>query len=78
MSPILGNANYNAGVEVAFWIEPEARGHGRMMIEAMEDAAREAGVYLWSMVSIPAIGDVGPMYEAMGYVKTETAYTKVL
>jgi L-amino acid N-acyltransferase YncA len=78
-SPLLAVGSVKTGVEVAFWIEPEYRGrNGLKLMRHLTQAAQNAGVKYWNMVSMESSMDCGPLYEKEGYVKAETNYCKVL
>lgn len=82
VSPSLGNLEYLVGAEMYWHVEPEHRsaGAGRMLLEAIEQAMREKGVKLFSMMAIETIDPdrVGAIYERNGYRRTERTYTKEL
>ena len=82
LSPLMGNNDYLAGSELAWWVEPEHRG-GRLGIQLMkglENAARTAGCDFWSMIYMQSCMPeaVERMYQKMGYVLKETTYGKRL
>lgn len=80
MSPCIANENVMVGCEIAFWIEPEHRGHGKALLTTIEKAAKELGVHTWSMVSLNAIDPdkVHELYTSMGYTPAERTYSKEL
>jgi predicted N-acetyltransferase YhbS len=82
LSPLMGNNDYLAGSELAWWVEPEHRG-GRLGIQLMkglESAARTAGCDFWSMIYMESCMPeaIERMYQKMGYVLKETTYGKRL
>ena len=82
ISPSLGNLEYLVGAEMFWWIEPAHRsaGAGLALLTAVEQAMREKGVKLFSMIAIETIDPdrVGAIYERSGYKRTERTYTKEL
>lgn len=79
---LLGNCEIAIGVEVAWWVNPEHRNgrNGITLLRKLEDLAREQDIKYWNMVymqsSMPE--DIAQLYEAMGYRKVETTYSKEL
>jgi GNAT superfamily N-acetyltransferase len=66
--------------EIAWWVEPRARGRGRIgaqLLAAAEQWAR-ANAYLWLKMIAPSQSRVGRFYERSGYAPLETAYVKGL
>lgn len=66
--------------ELAWWVEPDARGAGRVgarLLDAAEAWARAHGLKWLKMVA-PHQSRVGRFYERRGYVPVETAYSKGL
>jgi len=79
-SPCFANKSLAVGAELAFWVEPDHRGAGDILLTALEDAAKKAGCKMWSMVCIMDLrGDiVGRWYRKRGYKLSEQTYTKRL
>jgi ribosomal protein S18 acetylase RimI-like enzyme len=77
----MGSSQAWAATELAFWLNPECRGgkHGVALLQFMEKLVQEQKIKYWTMVamesSMPEV--IGKMYEKMGYVRSETSYTKV-
>jgi len=77
----LGSTQAMTATELAWWLNPECRGgkNGVALLQFMEKLVQEQGIKYWTMVSMqssmPEV--VGKMYERMGYVHSETCYTKV-
>lgn len=63
--------------ELAWWVNPERRGHGLRLLREMERWARSNGARLIQMIA-PAGEPVGRLYEARGYSVTETHYQRAL
>lgn len=78
--PNVWNHALTSAGELAFYIDEGFRGKGTgvQLLTAMEGFARIRGVKYMAMISMEHSMDVGPLYEKLGYVKTETTYTKVL
>ena len=79
-TPLIWNRDYSASGELAFYLDEELRGSGAgvALLKEMEAWAVERGKDYMAMISMEHSMDVGPLYEKMGYVKTETTYTKRL
>lgn len=78
---LLGSTQALCATEVAYWLNPDHRKgkNGIALLLFMEELVKEQNIKYWTMVSMqssmPEI--VGQMYERMGYVHSETSYTKV-
>ncbi len=79
-SPLMGNSDFTAGSELAWWVHPDHRGGklGIQLLQGLEQAAKEAGCHYWSMIfmqsSMP--DTIKGIYEKMGYKLQETTYLK--
>lgn len=64
--------------EIAWYVEKEARGShaGKKLLEAFEVWAKEQGADWVTMGDITVVGNLGPVYEKLGYENTERAYSK--
>ncbi len=80
-SPILGSSKAWCATELAWYVYPEHRKgkNGIALLLFMEGLVKEQGIKYWTMVSMQSSmpEEVGRMYEKMGYVHSETCYTKV-
>lgn len=80
-SPILGSSKTFGATELAWYVYPEHRKgkNGIALLLFMEKLVQEQGIKYWTMVSMQSSmpEQVGAMYERMGYVHSETCYTKV-
>lgn len=66
--------------ELAYWLDEDLRGEGlgKALCQKAEQLARLRGIKYMALVSMDHSMDVGPLYESLGYIKTETTYTKEL
>jgi GNAT superfamily N-acetyltransferase len=77
----MGSTKALCATELAWWLNPEHRKgkNGIALLLFMEELVKEQRIKYWTMVSMqssmPEV--VGKMYERMGYVHSETSYTKV-
>jgi GNAT superfamily N-acetyltransferase len=76
--PSMVNKYHLVGAEMAWWVDPDHRGVGVNLLSAIENAARENGVKIWSMVALEALNpDVAEaIYLRRGYEKTERTYSR--
>lgn len=78
----MGSTKALCATELAWWLNPEHRRgkNGIALLLFMEELVKEQGVKYWTMISMQSSmpEEVGRMYERMGYVHSETSYTKVL
>lgn len=78
---ILGSTKAMCATELAWWIDPDHRQgkNGVALLQFMEGLVQEQGIKYWTMVSMQSSmpEQVNRMYERMGYVHSETCYTKV-
>ena len=64
------------GSELAWWVEPEARGDGLRLLKAAEAWAIDAGATRMQMVAPNE--RVGALYKRLGYTPLETAFQRSL
>lgn len=80
MIAILQYAHYMSGVskaiEVAWWVDPEARGIGLQLLREAERWARARGVE--SLELVAPNPRVELLYDRLGYVPVERMYTRRL
>jgi len=78
---ILGSTKAMCATELAYYIYPEHRGgkNGVALLQFMEKLVKEQNIKYWTMATMESSMPiaVGKMYEKMGYVRSETCYTKV-
>lgn len=81
-APFVFNQMFQAGMELAWWIDPEYRGtaNTNKMLDHVEMQARRAGLTFWNMLCLECSepDKVEKIYLKRGYVATERAFTKVL
>lgn len=79
-TPLIWNHKYAVSGELAYYLDEELRGSGAgvRLLTAMEKYAIKRKCHYMAMISMDHSMDVGPLYEKMGYVRTETTYTKRL
>lgn len=79
IAPFLFNAHVRFGVEVVWWVAPEARGShvAVSLLNAIEQPLRDAGCDRIQMVHMPnSPPQAAALYERMGYARSEVSYTK--
>jgi L-amino acid N-acyltransferase YncA len=76
--PSMVNSQYLIGAEMAWWVDPEHRGVGVGLLSAIENAARQNGVKIWSMVALESSNPdfAESIYLRRGYEKTERTYSR--
>lgn len=81
VAPSLLNHAALVASEVMWWVDPSCRdsGAGMRLMRAAEQAVREAGAKISSMVRLRTSPEgVGTIYERLGYAPSEYVHTKVL
>jgi GNAT superfamily N-acetyltransferase len=78
LNPFYFNAGHLTGQELFWWVEPEHRGQGRFLFDALEDWARAAGAQSFTMIALDRIKPevMGRIYRARGYRAAEHSYIK--
>ncbi len=81
-SPLYANKAVLVGAEMFWWVDPQYRntGAGKLMLTAIEDAARAAGIERFSMSAFDdiEIDKAASIYSRFGYTPTERSFGKVL
>lgn len=74
------NHNTIVGAELFFWVDPEKRGAGMSLLDALESRARALGARTMSVVTCQGMKEeaLARAYERRGYVRKETTYVKEL
>jgi GNAT superfamily N-acetyltransferase len=80
--PLYGNLSVLVASELFWYVEPEHRnsGIGKLMLDGIEKAAKERGVHVFSMMALESVEPekAAAIYNRLGYVPTEHAFSKVL
>lgn len=78
--PLIWDMTLGVCGELAWYVAPEHRkGHlGVSLLKQAEELGRHRGCHYMAMVEMTHSMDVGPLYEKLGYIKTEVTYTKEL
>lgn len=74
MSPLYFNHAHRIGQELFYWINPGSRnGIGKLLLDALEAAARECGCNSWVMVALDKVNPeaTGRLYRMRGYRPAE-------
>lgn len=78
---ILASSKAMIATELAYWVDPQHRGgkNGIALLHFMEELVKEQKIKYWTMIAMQSSmpEQVGRLYENMGYVRSETGYTKV-
>lgn len=77
ITPSFYNRNILTAIEAFWWVEPEYRGRGGKMIDALEERAQQIGAVSLDFASKSAFKSVGRLYERKGYKLTTNNYIKV-
>lgn len=80
LHPHYWNANHLTGQELWWWVDPEHRGMGTALFDALEDWVRSMGANSFTMMGLEAQRPevVGKLYERRGYRPAERSYIKAL
>ena len=79
--PLYFNMHHRTGQELFWWVSPEERiGAGRMLLETLEERARDRGADSWAMVALDRVRPtaVAALYQRRGYRASEHTYIKRL
>jgi len=81
-SPLLASLEALQGTEIAWWVNPEFRSgkNGINLMLFIEELAKDQGIKYWNMISMESSNpDVANgIYDKLGYIKSETSWTKVI
>lgn len=78
--PLLGNAAVLQVTEIGYWIEPDHRGRGVELLDALERAAMLRGAKYLNMIAMESSRPelTQAIYRRRGYRKVETTWCKRL
>ena len=79
--PLYFNHAHKSGQELFWWVDTDERiGTGRLLLEALEDRARQAGAESWAMIALDKDRPeaTGMLYLRRGYRASEHSYIKRL
>lgn len=79
--PFIFNPIYLHAGEIVWWVEPEYQrsGWGEQLLLSIEKPCRDSGAAHIQMIDLPNSPlSAAKLYEKLGYVLTERAYTKVV
>jgi GNAT superfamily N-acetyltransferase len=78
LNPFYFNLHHLTGQELFWWVEPEHRGQGSLLFDALEGWARDAGAQSFSMIALDNIRPelMGRIYRMRGYRAAEHSYIK--
>lgn len=65
-----------AAQEIAWWVEPDARGIGTGMLREYEEWAIRKGAKAIKMASLAVFPETEKIYERLGYERLETSWVK--
>ncbi len=74
------NHAHRTGQELFWWVEPAARGHGRLLLDALEAWARDQGAHSFTMGALTALRPqaLDALYVRSGYRPMEKLYLRSL
>lgn len=78
--PFYFDHGHITGQELFWWVEPEHRGVGGALLDAMETWAKEAGAKSFAMIALDKINPdlMGRVYRRRGYRPSEHSYIRRL
>jgi GNAT superfamily N-acetyltransferase len=78
--PFYFNGDHLTGQEIFWWVEPEHRGVGSQLFDALEAWAKEAGAKSFSMIALEKLTPeiLGRIYRRRGYRPSEHSYIRRL
>lgn len=81
IEPFTFNITKTSATEIVWWVDPvfQNKGAGKALLAAIEPACRGRGADMIRMMCLTPDGEVAAaVYQRMGYLPTENAFTKVL
>lgn len=78
LHPHYFNASHITGQELFWWIDPEHRGQGGELFNALEQWVKDQGAHSFGMIALDALEPerVGLIYRRRGYRPTEHCYLR--
>jgi GNAT superfamily N-acetyltransferase len=78
--PFYFNANHRTSQEMLWWVDPEHRGIGSELFEALEREVKVRGAESLTMVTLEALTPerIGKFYQSRGYRPSDHSYIKKL
>ena len=78
LHPHYFNSAHITGQELFWWIDPDHRGSGALLFNALEDWVRSKGANSFSMIALEALepDKVGLIYRRRGYRPVERSYLR--
>lgn len=78
LHPHYWNASHITGQELWWWVDPEHRGMGTALFDALEDWVRSKGAHSFTMMGLEAQRPeaVGKLYERRGYRPAERSFLR--
>lgn len=80
LNPFYFNLSHLTGQELFWWVEPEHRGVGSGLFDALEAWAKAAGAMSFSMIALDRLKPdvLGRIYQRRGYRASEHSYIRRL
>lgn len=80
LQPAVMNHHHLMGQELCWWIEPEYRGMGKALLEALEERVKDMGAVTLDMIALESMRPkaVGAAYRRAGYQPLENHWVKEL
>lgn len=78
LNPFYFNIHHITGQELFWWVEPEHRGQGAALFDALEGWAKDRGAHSFSFIAVDKIKPevMGRIYRMRGYHAAEHSYIK--
>jgi GNAT superfamily N-acetyltransferase len=78
LHPHYFNASHITGQELFWWIDPDHRGRGSELLNALEAWVKDQGAHSFVMITLEALEPerVGLIYRRRGYRPVEHSYLK--
>lgn len=80
LHPHYFNSAHLTGQELFWWVDPEHRGQGNALFDALENWVREQGAKSFTMIALEALDPerVGMIYRRRGYRPVEHSYVRAM